>query len=518
MFKRLFLFCFVGISSFCFSNNINVTNVVVTGTVSPYTMVSFDISWDNSWRTSTLESNWDAAWIFVKWRKKNTVVWNHATLSPSAGGGHTAPAGATISASDNAGAFLYRDADGLGNVSFTNVALRWNYVADGLQGGDVAGGTDFVEVCVFAIEMVYVPQGRFDVGSGSGYYDFYKYPTSANTYSITSEAAINVGITNGYLYYAGGGSDESDNNGPIPATFPKGYNAFYCMKYEITQEQYVAFLNKLTYSQQSIRTDASVPPNSAPGSGAFGNGNNNRTSVAIMTSGVSAATPAVYACNLDADGNYNEAADGQNIACNYLSWADLVAYLDWAGLRPMTEMEYEKACRGTLPPVPGEYAWGTATFSSSGYTISNSGADNEGIATNYSTTSGNSICSQTTPPGPVRVGIFAANASNTGRISSGATYYGIMEMSGNLYESYITAGNNTGRSFTGIHGDGVLDASGDANVTNWPGTDAIGIGIRSGGWPDDGTSIMQVSDRSMGAFTFPDRQEALGGRGGRTAP
>ena len=41
-----------------------------------------------------------------------------------------------------------------------------------------------------------------------------------------------------------------------------------------------------------------------------------------------------------------------------MNWQDLTSYLDWSGLRPMTEFEYEKACRGTLNPVAYEYPWG----------------------------------------------------------------------------------------------------------------------------------------------------------------
>jgi hypothetical protein len=29
-------------------------------------MVNFNLSWDNSWRSSVGPSNWDAAWVFVK--------------------------------------------------------------------------------------------------------------------------------------------------------------------------------------------------------------------------------------------------------------------------------------------------------------------------------------------------------------------------------------------------------------------------------------------------------------------
>ncbi|MFN3345365.1 MAG: hypothetical protein ACK412_06920 [Chloroherpetonaceae bacterium] len=36
-------------------------------------------------------------------------------------------------------------------------------------------------------------------------------------------------------------------------------------------------------------------------------------------------------------------------------------YLAWSGLRPMTELEFEKACRGVEKGVPGEFAWGNAS-------------------------------------------------------------------------------------------------------------------------------------------------------------
>ncbi|MCS7153885.1 MAG: hypothetical protein NZ989_08070, partial [Bacteroidia bacterium] len=43
-------------------------------------------------------------------------------------------------------------------------------------------------------------------------------------------------------------------------------------------------------------------------------------------------------------------------AMGNLSYTDLLSYLDWAGLSPMTEFEYEKACRGPNIPIAGEYA------------------------------------------------------------------------------------------------------------------------------------------------------------------
>ena len=434
--KFFFLIIFIGITSLCFSNNIAVSNVSLTdrNITDHYIMVQFDISWDNSWRASTDVSNWDAAWVFVKWRLKNQATWNHATLNTT---GHTAPLGSTITTpTDGTGAFLYKNADGIGANNWTAAKLRWNYGANGLLDGDL------VEVCVDAIEMVYVPQGAFYIGSGgSETSPFYKYPTTTNAYLVGTEDAITVGTATNNLYYASS-TYGGDQAGPIPAAFPKGYNAFYSMKYEITQEQYIKFLNKLTYTQQATRT--AVAPNSAAGTGALSN--TYRNGIDIMTPGVSATTPAVYACNLNGNTTYNETDDGQNIACNFLCWADLAAYLDWSGLRPFTEIEFEKTCRGgNLSPVANEYAWGTTGIAGSVYTISNSGASNEVIATNYSVTVGNALYSTTgtTINGPARVGIFAGTSGNTGRVTAGATYYGIMEMSDNVCEHPVTVGNAT---------------------------------------------------------------------------
>ena len=60
------------------ANNIQVSNVAIVGqnTTDQFSFVRFDVSWDNSWRTSTLESNWDAAWIFVKIRNLKVTSGN----------------------------------------------------------------------------------------------------------------------------------------------------------------------------------------------------------------------------------------------------------------------------------------------------------------------------------------------------------------------------------------------------------------------------------------------------------
>ena len=46
---------------------------------------------------------------------------------------------------------------------------------------------------------------------------------------------------------------------------------------------------------------------------------------------------------------------------NFISWDDGCAFADWAGLRPYTELEFEKACRGQKKPIPADFPWGTAS-------------------------------------------------------------------------------------------------------------------------------------------------------------
>ncbi len=104
------------------ANNVQVSSPSISGqnTSSHYSMVNFDVSWENSWRTSSNESNYDAVWLIVKFRKANSGLWQHATLNYASPGtaaacGHTQPSGSVLStSSDGKGAFLYRSADGTG--------------------------------------------------------------------------------------------------------------------------------------------------------------------------------------------------------------------------------------------------------------------------------------------------------------------------------------------------------------------------------------------------------------------
>ena len=347
-----------------------------------------------------------------------------------------------------------------------------------------------------AIEMVYIPQESFYVGSGgteSGSFTNGSWTSGATIpLQITSEDALTIGQSAGNLW----GTSSSGNNtigaaGTLPAAFPKGYGDFYIMKYDASQGQWVDFFNTLTADQKTTRDITG-------GTGKNSDSEVNRNTIS-WTSG-------------DASAGAN-----QYVGCNFLSWADLTAYADWAGLRPFTELEYEKAARGTATAVANEYAWGSIAIASSAYTLADPGTATESIATNYQTALGNCLYTTTkfTPNGPARCGIFATSSST--RIQAGASYYGVMELSGNLWKRPVTIGDATGRGFTGGHGDGTLDASGNANVTNWPGTAATGSGFRGGVWYY-GATWARVSDRGFAAYSNAGRGSGNGGRLARTSP
>ncbi|WP_116108914.1 formylglycine-generating enzyme family protein [Lewinella sp. IMCC34191] len=482
----LFLLCLL--CGTVFANIIEVTNMTLTGQNSGNgtTQIQFDLGWENSWRISVGPANYDAAWVFAKYRVNNGA-WRHCTLNT---GGSSAPGGVVISVEDNLGAFIHRSADGSGDVDWQDLQLQWNYGADGVSDADI------VDVQVFATEMVYVPQAAFSLGSVFSDRDtlsneFYRVAIPSQPYPVTSEAAITVGTSSGNLYYPEDIGGAGDRLGPIPAAFPKGYGAFYCMKYEVSQDQWVAFFNTLS--------DAAKVTNdiTAPGTGGKGSDNEGaRNGISWGDAG-------------------NAVTTLPNVAMNYVSNARVLAFLDWAGLRPMTELEFEKACRGTAAPVAGEFAWGTAAIATQEYVLVNSGTATEHLS-NPAEGVGNATYDQTSDgSGPNRVGIHAASAVNQTREESGGSYYGIMELSGNVYERAISVGNPAGRAFAGSHGDGTLASSGVHDVLDWPSTDT-GFSYRGAGFYNR-VEYLRVADRRDGATVSNGGNNRIGFRGVRTA-
>jgi formylglycine-generating enzyme required for sulfatase activity len=488
-----------------------------------------NVTWDNSWRNNI---NYDAAWLFVKYRV-DKGEWKHARLSSTVAN-YTVPNNASlITVPDGGGVFIQRALDA-SNSTFTvsNLELSWPYGAQGVL--DNAN----LEVKVFALEMVHVPAGSFYLGNGtvqSGS-SFYQSGLSNTPYLVNSESLIVVdnvapnatiqsalGITHGLWANGFSGNVTTDNYDTIPSAFPKGFNAFYCMKYELTQSGYVDFLNTLNYTQQANHTISS--PSAARGTAALILNNGNRNGIDIMTPGINSSRPAVYGCNLDGDTIFNENNDGAFIACGGLSWTDLGAYLDWAALRPMTEFEFEKASRGPNYPVNYEYAWGDSTISqvifSSNGGLDNSGTPSEGIKNiNYGSSGNGALLTTMSGMGsPLRVGIFASHENNANnRRQSGATYYGIMEMSGNIIERCVTIFNKPiGRKYEGTHGDGNLSVDGYADAPTWPLNDALGIGFRGGSY-NFSNSVHRTSARNYINPPIATREIYSGGRGVRTNP
>jgi hypothetical protein len=262
------------------------------------------------------------------------------------------------------------------------------------------------------------------------------------------------------------------------------------MRGEISQGQWVAFFNTLDATQKATR-DITSATNNGKNIDALSWRNN------VSWSSGNATLPG-------GGTNYS------SVAMSYLSWGDLTAYLDWACLRPMSELEYEKAGRGPTGAVSGEYAWGSTSITGA-TSITNGGTASERGQAGSNSTYNNSGGVQ----GPTRVGSFGSGGT-TSRVTTGASYYGVFDLSGNLFERPVTVGNATGRSFQGTsHGDGNLGTNGDANQSSWPSTSAIGVGFRGGGWSSDALDT-RLSDRIYATDVVDDRNVDIGGRGVRS--
>jgi hypothetical protein len=286
-------------------------------------------------------------------------------------------------------------------------------------------------VRVFAVEMVYVPEGEFNVAK-----NFYFIPLGCcGSYSFNGSfnapgsnfPVINTKLTPTLTYSDGTSASvrikgdagiDTNNDGVIDnTTYPIGYRAFYAYKYELSEQQYADFLNTLTNTQITTL-------------GAAGTG------ITLTSGQYFSSTP--------------------NKACGNSNDARFFAYADWSGLRPMTVLEMNKASYGPLQPVYRDNtiwcaygatlysypAWGGASAVSGACPTSLPGNPGQAVLQN--------------------VGYNASGSSD--RVSSGASYYGIMDLTWNANEPVVRLSSF---SFNSTNGNGEILSTGTTDVSTW---------------------------------------------------
>ena len=493
------------------------TNLARTGKpkiegTGPTADVIFNLDWPNSFRN---DINWDAVWIFAKYRADGGP-WRHAALSTDPGDFSVVNDNGIPSAfetvPDGRGVFAFRASPGAGPVSWNQVSVKWHAAEN-----DVTLEDSEVDVRVYAIEVVYVPEGRFHPGDGEvgDVRGHFRSASETEPFAVTGEGPIPLGGSDftGLSTNSGYGMnpsflDDFSDRAPttLPQSFPKGYAPFYIMKHELTEGLYAQFLNALDDSQQYELNPANHQPEPRPGVHGYG-----LSTVAPFISSV------------------------PDRPATWLTWANAAALADWAGLRPMTELEFEKAARGTNPPVAGEFAWGETEIADAPYSVLQINTPEERIVDPpillgnalYARTGGFIEGCASCRYGPLRTGAFLT--LGTDRSATGGSYYGVLELSGNLWERVVTVGNAAGRRFDGSHGDGEINEHGRAagpEVMMWPGTSntglesqiigSVGTGLRGGGW-DSPAPNLRVSDREFAATPDNRRNPRYGYRFVRTA-
>ena len=468
----IIVFCFVFFLQIK-GADVQITNAVFqdknSGKPDAVITATLTVSWKNTWRN---KKNHDAVWLFFKLKKenetrsqrhgvlrKNSFRFVHNYLDNGVNPSFWMP-------DDAIGLMIFPDKEYRGEVSWRvqvdlDVPKIRNLSTEGLT-----------YTYVHAVEMVFIPQGAFYLGEPEAKETaaFYEYGTN-NHYRVTSENSIPVGTQNGNLFYDNQNQPEykGDAKGIIPQEFPKGFDAFYVMKYELTQGLYADFLNSIS---------AYWTTNRANFGGKFYN--KQRGSIYLEDS--------IYKTT------------SRNRPASFLSFEDSIAWTDWAGLRPMTELEFEKAARGTEKPIAKDFPWGTNS--------------NAKFSRYFD---GNSDLVWQKP-------LDEKDLSDSNLELYGASFYWVLDLNKGLWERCITVGSERGRQFKGTHGDGVLRDGyiGVASNDDWAnGMDGKGgIGYRGGGFYISGmvgSPIGRVGERDFGSWGDGPRDIAYGYRAARSA-
>lgn len=433
------------------------------------------LQWDNAWNISG--KNHDAAWLFFKLQLPGGAGQRH--LKVLAEGHETAlnlqsgaPNPAFKVSADRTGLFVYPASVYRGKVVWSiRIALDPEFTQDRQLQRQLGDS----KMQAYALEMVQIPDGPYTLGdpdtTALQFGAFFRTDGAGQPeglVNIQSESqVVQVGKEKGRLCYRNPYPEyEGDLQGPVPAEFPKGVKGFYVMKYELSQGQYADFLNMLSDEQSYNRAN-------------FGGRDyyNLRGTIRLE------------------NGRYT--ADRPDRPCNFISWEDACAYADWAGLRPMTELEFEKAARGPGEPRPHEFPWGT-------------GSKNK--LSRFIDENGDLVWVD---------GLDESQLTDQNRDIFGASYYWVFDLSGGgVWERCITIGSPAGRAFKGAHGDGNLSWYGFADTADWPkgNPDGEGWGFRGGGFYSPARQYGEfnphspIAYRRFGAWAGGNRSMAYGSR------
>jgi len=440
------------------------SNITVIPRDEKSAIVKFDMDWGGAWRHDV---NHSAVWLFFKVRLDGRTEWKPVRLAadrvmnPAGYGQETGvKLDFLVPGGDDGyvGAFVRLADHSMGDVKATGMTAVWDLTSVPEIKKDTR-----VAVKAYGLKMVYVADGAFYLGSGGDEtYAFYQYQpeqkqaaekerlVSGNStmvvreeaaaaadcppYLVTNSAAIPTGKQPGKLWARGA---EPEDGGRIPAAFPNGYKAFYIMERPIPQAAFAYFLCWLPpeMAERFMNGDGMQGPG-----GWFGT---------------------IYKTNDGTDNTYAFSHGRLKSTCTWwLSWEAGATFAAWTGLRPMTELEHEKALRGPRYPVVNEAAhsfWGGS--------------------------------------------------------------YGGGRYNAHPREPQVTVANAVGRAFKGTHakGDGVWPE-------DWPKKDAVGIGVHGSQECACGLGAVIkgpwwcTSCRIDAAKGDPEPNNVYGFRGARTAP
>ena len=117
------------------ANNVRIlreADIPATSIVDNIALINMDIAWDNSWRD---EFNWDAVYIFLKYKLKTETTWKHAYLMD--GGHRLGSSGFEYQMAKSVpdinkcmGIFVQRSEAGSGSVRLS-LQLRWLLTVNG---------------------------------------------------------------------------------------------------------------------------------------------------------------------------------------------------------------------------------------------------------------------------------------------------------------------------------------------------------------------------------------------------